>query len=84
MRILAALFGLFTGVAIVVAYLRYRRGLRERLERPRLDDRAVEQIIERGVVSLEDSEPLDLDEISRAEDEFWESEGWDAAGEERF
>lgn len=84
MKLLAALFGLAVGVLIVVAWLRYRRALREWTEQPRLDDAAVEQIIARGVVHLEDAEPLDPEEIARAEEEFWESEGWDPAEEERF
>lgn len=69
---------------IVWAYLRRRRALRERLQRPGLDDAAVDRIIAQGRLEVEDPEGLDLDEIARAEEEFWKGEAWDPAEEDRF
>lgn len=66
---------------IMWAYLRRRGELRARIETPALDDQAVDRIIREGQLEVEDPEPLDLDEIARAENEFWESEGWDPAEE---
>lgn len=75
------LSGLFLGALIVWAFLRRRRDLKERIESPALDDDAVERIIRQGSLHMDDPEPLDLDEIARAEDDFWDSEGWDPAEE---
>jgi hypothetical protein len=69
---------------IVWAYLRRRRALRERLQRKGLDDAAVDRIISQGRLEVEDPEGLDLDEIARAEEEFWNGEAWDPAEEDRF
>jgi hypothetical protein len=75
------LSGLFLGALIIWAFLRRRRDLKERIESPALDDDAVERIIRQGSLHMDDPEPLDLDEIARAEDDFWDSEGWDPAEE---
>lgn len=73
------------GFVIVWAWLRRRRSLREKIRRdPVVDDDTVEEILRGGVVRTEEDEPLDLDEIARAEDDFWETESWDPAEEDRF
>jgi hypothetical protein len=53
--------------------LRLRLRLRERLARsvPRVDDRAVSQILETGVLSADGDEPLDPGEIDEEERRFW-------------
>lgn len=85
MRWIDFLSGAALGALIVWAWLRRRRALRDRIGRasPRVDDRAVDEILRRGVLEVPDDEPLDLDEIARAERDFWESEGWDPAEEDR-
>ncbi|MEJ2539429.1 MAG: hypothetical protein P8188_05585 [Gemmatimonadota bacterium] len=84
MRWLEFLSGVVVGVALVWAWRRRRRLLRERVRQagPQVDDRAVEQILRHGVLETREDEPLDLDEIARAERDFWATEGWDAAEEE--
>jgi hypothetical protein len=42
---------------------------------PRLDDAAIDAIIETGELTVDD-EPLDLQEIDEREERFW-SESWD-------
>lgn len=69
------------GALVMWAFLRRRRDLRARIDTPALDDAAVDRIIRDGRLTVDDPEPLDLDEIARAEDDFWESEGWDPAEE---
>lgn len=84
MHWLEFLFGLALGAAIVWAFLRRRRTLRDRLRtETELDDDAVERILREGRLEVDDPDPLDLDEIARAEEEFWESEAWDPAEEDR-
>jgi hypothetical protein len=67
-------------VLLVVAALRYRRRLEARRARgPAIDDDAIRRILEEGRIDAseaDDGEPLDLDEIAREEEEFWE-ESWD-------
>lgn len=46
----------------------------------RIDDAAVERILRHGTLEAADDEPLDEDEIARAEAEFWE-ESWDEPDE---
>ena len=41
-----------------------------------VDDEAIEQILRTGELRVEDSEPLDQDEIDDEEKRFW-SESWD-------
>ena len=76
--------GAALGAVIVLAWIRRRRSLRERIQEAssRVDDRAVEEIIRRGVLEMEGDEPLDLDEIAEAERAFWETEEWDRAEED--
>ncbi len=78
------LAGAALGALIVLAWVRRRRVLRERIDEARasVDDRAVEEIIRRGVLEVEGDEPLDLDEIAEAERAFWETEEWDRAEED--
>jgi hypothetical protein len=78
------LSGLALGGIIVWAWLQRRRWLRDRIHGPGLDDDAVDRIIREGHLEVEMPEPLDLDEIARAESEFWDSEGWDPAEEDRL
>lgn len=82
MHWLEFLSGAALGALIVWAFLRRRRALRETLTGPGVDDEAVERIIREGSLRVEEPEPLDLDEIARAEDAFWESEAWDPAEED--
>lgn len=84
MRWLEFLAGLALGGVIVWAWFQRRRWLRDQIHGAALDDAAVEQIINEGRLEVEVPEPLDLDEIARAENEFWDSEGWDPAEEDRF
>ena len=41
-----------------------------------VDDEAIEQILQIGELRVEDSDPLDQDEIDDEEERFW-SESWD-------
>lgn len=43
---------------------------------PRLDDAAILSILEEGELTVEEDEPLDLEEIDEREERFW-SESWD-------
>lgn len=45
-------------------------------ETPVVDDHVIEQILETGVVFIEEDEPLDLDDVDDEEERFW-SESWD-------
>ncbi|HSM03490.1 MAG TPA: hypothetical protein VK858_02665 [Longimicrobiales bacterium] len=85
MRWVEFLAGAAVGAVLVLAWVRRRRVLRERIQQASasLDDRAVEEIIHRGVLEVEGDEPLDLDEIAEAERAFWETEEWDPAEEDR-
>ena len=58
--------------------LAYRIRLREEVRRraPPLSDDQIRRIEATGRLDLDAEEPLDLDEIDRAEEEFWE-ESWD-------
>jgi hypothetical protein len=47
---------------------------------PTVDDDAIRQIMEKGTLRGRDS--LDMDEISRAEEDFW-AESWDEPEEHR-
>ena len=66
-------FALLAVAAGVTLHVR-RRGAWVRV--PVVDDALVEQIIHTGQVSVEDDEPLDLDQIDDEEERFW-SESWD-------
>jgi hypothetical protein len=66
-------------ILIALTGLRYRQRI-ERSPRPgdppRVDDDALRRILEEGTLSVPDAEPLDMDEASRAEEDFW-GETWD-------
>ncbi len=66
------------GIFLVVAWLsvraRFRRALAD--ESVKVDDDAVAQILEDGVLSTSEDEPLDLEQIQKEEESFWE-ETWD-------
>lgn len=70
---------LWIGLALLVLYAGLRRLLARRRRRrsgPIVDDQAIERILAHGTLVTFDDEPLDEDEIARAEAEFWE-ESWD-------
>jgi hypothetical protein len=70
-------------VGLVVAsgiQLRVRMRRRLRPRHPVVDDAAVRAIVERGVLVIDDDEPLDYNEIDEEERRFW-SESWDEPDE---
>lgn len=75
---ISALFGI---LALLGGARYLRRISRVRSQRsgspPPVDDAAVRRILHDGTITAPDEDDaLDLDEIARAEDEFW-SESWD-------
>lgn len=78
---LALLSGFMVGF-LAMAGLRLRRRIRRRLEPrvPVVDDRALRDILERGVLASDEDPPLDQGEIDDAERRFW-SERWDEPDE---
>lgn len=70
------------GVLAVLAGARYYRRISAarsswRRRQPRIDDAAIRSILEEGTIPApEHDDPLDPDEIARAEEEFW-GESWD-------
>jgi len=66
------------GILVVLGGIAYRLRLHEAVGRRRtpLSDDQIRRIEETGRLDVESEEPLDTDEIRRAEDEFWE-ETWD-------
>lgn len=70
---------LWIAFPVLVALAGLHRLLRRRARRapgpPRVDDEAIDRILRHGTLERED-EPLDEEEIARAEEEFWE-ESWD-------
>lgn len=68
--------GLATLAILAGVSLRARRDHVIGRGRPVLDDAAIEQIIERGEIWVDEDDPLDLDEIDDEEERFW-SESWD-------
>jgi len=70
-------------VLIVIAGLRYRRRLRKMRGTPRIDDAAIQEIIQTGRLARTDHDaPIDMKAAARAEDEFWD-ESWDKPEEFR-
>jgi hypothetical protein len=70
---------LWVALAVLVLLVGLRRVLARRRRRrgaPIVDDEAIERILAHGTLVTFDDEPLDEDEIARAEAEFWE-ESWD-------
>lgn len=68
---------------VLVVWLSLRARFKESIRRtpPTLDDDAIRRIEDVGVVSTDEDEPLDLDEIRKEESLFWEEERWDEAEE---
>jgi hypothetical protein len=77
-------FGFWAGLTVLVfaAGISLRTRLRERIGNtmPVVDDEAVEEILQRGVLRTNEDEPLDLREIDDEERKFW-SESWDEPDE---
>ena len=70
------------GALATVACYSVRSRLRRRLRSPavELDDEAIVRILEVGVFTTDEDEPLDLRHIRQEEETFWE-ETWDEADE---
>ena len=68
----------FLGVLVAYAWLSMRRRIRKSIEvpPPRIDQDDIRRIEEKGSLLTDDPEPLDLEQIGREEDEFW-NETWD-------
>jgi hypothetical protein len=77
--LLWAALAVLGAVAGIRVYARRRRELES--ARTIVDDEAVRRILETGVLTVEDDEPLDLDAIEAEEKRFW-SEMWDEPGDE--
>jgi hypothetical protein len=73
-----ALLSGFLVAFVAVAGIRLRAGLRRRRTAwvPVVDDQAITQILERGVLHGEDGPPLDHGAIDEEERRFW-SERWE-------
>ena len=74
------------GSLVVLAGMRYRqrlRAIRPRASPPTIDDAAIRHIIRKGSLpEKEEGAPIDMDEVARAEEEFW-AEPWDEPEEYR-
>jgi hypothetical protein len=70
------------GALVAFAWISMRRKLKRSfaVPPPRIDQDDIRRIEEEGALSRDDPEPLDLKQISREEDEFW-NETWDEAEE---
>ncbi len=79
--VLALLSAFLVGL-VVASGIQLRMRMRRRLHRarPLIDDAAVRAIVERGVLTTDEDEPLDYDEIDEEERRFW-SESWDEPDE---
>ncbi len=68
----------FLGAVFAYAWISTRRRIRKSIEvpPPRIDQDDIRRIEEEGSLLTDDPEPLDLEQISREEDEFWR-ETWD-------
>lgn len=75
---IVGLLSAFLVTLLGFAGIRLRGRIRRRLVRrvPVVDDRAVERILETGVLVVDDDPPLDQEEIDEEERRFW-SERWD-------
>lgn len=75
--VVAFLSALLVGLAVTSGILRRRRLRKERSRpAPTVDDDAIRDIVDRGVLESDEEEPLDLREIDEEERRFW-SENWD-------
>jgi hypothetical protein len=74
---LTLFWGFLVGL-LVAAGILFRRRVRERIGRPGLavGDDDVRAILERGVLTFDEDEPLDFMEIDEEERRFW-TEKWD-------
>jgi hypothetical protein len=76
---------LFAGLIVLAfaAGISLRVRLREHVHprTPVVDDQAVETILSMGTLTVEEDEPLDIEEIDDEERRFW-SESWDEPEEE--
>ena len=84
MGVFGPLFWVFGGALVIAAGLRFRRRLAEGSSSaagPRIDDEAIERIVDEGVLEGDQEEPLDPHEIDEEERRFWEEEEWDDAEE---
>ena len=78
----------FWGILSVLAIFACIAGYRRRRAlfspaSPRIDDDAVRAIVEKGALSLEEDQPLDMRAIEAEEERFW-SETWDEPEESDF
>ena len=78
MRFFWPVLWFFLGALVGYAWISMRRKLKRSIDvpPPRIDEDDIRRIEEEGVLLTDDPEPLDLKQISREEDEFWE-ETWD-------
>jgi hypothetical protein len=78
MRFFWPVLWFFLGALVGYAWISMRRKLRRVIEvpPPRIDEDDIRRIEEEGVLRTDHPEPLDLKQISREEDEFWD-ETWD-------
>ncbi len=78
LRFLWPVLWFLLGALVAYAWISTRRRIKKSLEvpPPRIDDDDIRRIEEGGALFTDDPEPLDLEEISREEDEFWR-ETWD-------
>lgn len=74
---------LLLGALLLVAWLTARARLHHLSSQPgpAVDDDAIRRIMEEGTLTTEEDEPLDIDEVSREEQAFWDEERWDEADE---
>ena len=70
--------GLLAAVAWYSVRSRLRRSLR--CQPVEVDDKAIAQILEEGVLASNEDDPLDLEHIRKEEENFWEKT-WDEAEE---
>lgn len=66
--------GILAAVAWYSVRARLRRSLRS--QPVEVDDEAIAQILEDGVLATDEDDPLDLEHIRREEESFWEKT-WD-------
>lgn len=80
--VLSALVWAGLGILAAVAWYSVRARLRRSLrsQTVEVDDDAIAQILEDGVLATDEDDPLDLEHIRREEDDFWEKT-WDEAEE---
>ncbi len=74
---------LLLGALLLVAGITVRARLHHISQQPgpALDDDAIRGIMEEGTLTTDEDEPLDIDEVRREEQAFWDEERWDDADE---